>query len=76
MAQETERRITASVANVVEENLVNKETTQVAELEKRVADLKARLPKHSIPPAMLIELEEMEEELEQARGTTTQENSQ
>lgn len=37
---------------------------QIAELEKRFADLKARLPKHSVPPAMLIELEELEEELE------------
>lgn len=41
---------------------------RVAELEKRIADLKARLPKHSIPPRMLIELEELEEALEQARA--------
>ncbi|MCK4314616.1 MAG: histidine kinase [Anaerolineae bacterium] len=47
-------------------------TTQITELEKRIADLKARLPRHSIPPAMLIELEELEEELEQA----TQEDPQ
>jgi len=46
--------------------------TQITELKKRIADLKARLPKHSIPPAMLIELEDLEEELEQA----TQEDSQ
>jgi hypothetical protein len=46
--------------------------TQTAELEKRIADLKARLPRHSTPPAMLIELEELEEELEQA----TQEDPQ
>jgi hypothetical protein len=45
---------------------------QIAELEHRIADLKARLPKHSVPPAMLIELEELEKELEQV----TQENSQ
>ena len=45
---------------------------QITELEKRITDLKARLPRHSIPPAMLIELEELEEELEQA----TQENPQ
>jgi hypothetical protein len=45
---------------------------QITELKKRIADLKARLPRHSIPPAMLIELEELEEELEQA----TQEDSQ
>ena len=50
--------------------------SRITELERRIADLKARLPKHSVPPAMLIELEELEEELEQARATTTQENPQ
>jgi len=38
---------------------------RVAELERRIADLKARLPRHSVPPAMLQELESLEEELEQ-----------
>ncbi len=37
------------------------------DLKQRVADLKARLPKHSPPPRMLIELEELEEALERAR---------
>ncbi len=41
---------------------------QIAELERRIADLRARLPKHSVPPAMLQELEEAEEELERLRG--------
>ena len=50
--------------------------TRVAELERRIADLEARLPKHSIPPAMLIELEELEEELEQARQGAVQEETQ
>lgn len=36
---------------------------RIAELEKRIADLKARLPKHSTPASMLIELEDLEEEL-------------
>ena len=45
---------------------------QITELEKRIADLKARLPRHSTPPAMLIELEDLEEELEQV----TQEDPQ
>jgi hypothetical protein len=40
---------------------------RVLELERRIADLRARLPKHSIPPAMLIELEELEEQLGAAR---------
>ena len=37
---------------------------RIAELKRRIVDLKARLPKHSVPPAMIIELEELEEELE------------
>jgi hypothetical protein len=39
----------------------------IAELERRIADLRARLPKHSPPPRMLMELEELEEALEAAR---------
>lgn len=45
----------------------------VEELEQRIADLKARLPKHSIPPAMLIELDELEEALERARSEAKEE---
>jgi len=45
----------------------------IEDLEHRIADLKARLPKHSIPPTMLIELEDLEEELEQARSDTAEE---
>ena len=37
---------------------------RIAQLEKEIAQLKARLPKHSTPPAMIIELEDLEEELE------------
>ncbi len=36
---------------------------RIAELEAQLAALEARLPKHSVPPAMIIELEELEEEL-------------
>ena len=42
-------------------------TPRIAELERRIADLKARLPKHSVPPSMFIELEELEKELEEER---------
>jgi len=45
---------------------------RVAELEKRIADLTARLPKHSTPPSMLIKLDDLEEELEQARAKAAQ----
>ena len=41
---------------------------RIAKLEERIADLKARLPRHSVPPAMFIELEDLEEELERARA--------
>ncbi len=36
---------------------------QIAHLEAQIAELKARLPKHSVPPAMLLKLEELEDEL-------------
>ena len=49
---------------------------RMAELERRIADLKARLPRHSVPPAMLIELEELEEELERTRADTAREGLQ
>jgi hypothetical protein len=51
---------------------MNENSTRVAELERRIADLKARLPKHSVPPSMLIELDELEEELERAQQEDTQ----
>ena len=35
----------------------------IAELERQVAELKRRLPAHSIPPAMMLELEELEDRL-------------
>ena len=38
------------------------------ELEREIADLKARWPQHSVPPAMLMRLEELEEELERLKG--------
>ena len=43
---------------------------RIKELEKKLADLKGRWPAHSVPPSMWQELEELEEELENARGET------
>ena len=40
----------------------------IAELEQHLAELRARLPRHSVPPTMLLELEELEDELEQRAG--------
>jgi hypothetical protein len=36
---------------------------RIAQLEEQISELKARLPKHSPLPSMLIELDEMETEL-------------
>lgn len=36
---------------------------RVRDLERRIADLRARLPKHTPPPVMMIELDELEEAL-------------
>ncbi len=49
-----------------------KTPNRIEELESRIADLNARLPKHSVPTSMLIELDELEEELEQARAEAAQ----
>jgi hypothetical protein len=45
---------------------------QERELEQRLADLQKRLPKHSVPPSMLLELEELEEALAAVRRQTRQ----
>ena len=37
---------------------------RIARLEREIAELEARLPKHSVPAAMIIELEDLEDELE------------
>lgn len=42
-------------------------TDQIQKLEKQLADLKRRWPAHSVPPAMLQELDELEEALAQLR---------
>ncbi len=53
---------------------MSEKKTTIEELEQRIADLQARLPKHSVPASMLIELEELEEEL--ARRRAEQEREQ
>jgi len=47
---------------------------RIAELEQQLADLQARLPAHSVPPAMIEELEELEEELEHLRNELNQQD--
>jgi hypothetical protein len=41
------------------------ENRQIEELKRQIEDLKKRLPAHSIPPAMMAELDELEEQLEE-----------
>ncbi len=41
--------------------------SRIEQLEREIADLKARWPAHSVKPAMLQQLEELEDALEQAR---------
>ncbi len=52
------------------------QSERVAELERRIADLRARLPRHSVPPAMLQELESLEEELERLVGESEEEGNE
>jgi hypothetical protein len=48
---------------------------EITALEERLADLKARLPAHSIPPAMMAELDELEDQLAQAKSKLADENT-
>lgn len=41
---------------------------RIAQLEKEIAELTARLPKHSVPAAMIIELDDLEDELSALRA--------
>jgi len=43
---------------------------EIRELEERIEDLKRRMPAHSVRPAMLQELEDLEEQLVRAREAT------
>ncbi|MCI0521999.1 MAG: histidine kinase [Chloroflexi bacterium] len=47
----------------------------IAELEARLADLQKRLPAHSIPPAMIAEMDELDEQLAEARLRLVELNS-
>ncbi len=47
---------------------------RIEALEKQIAELEARLPKHSVPAAMVIELEDLEEELERLKAQAAGDN--
>jgi hypothetical protein len=40
---------------------------RIKNVQKQIAELKSRWPAHSVPPAMIQQLDELEEELEQLR---------
>lgn len=44
-------------------------------LEARLADMKARLPAHSVRPATIVEMEELEDEIEELRAKVKQEEA-
>ena len=46
----------------------------IRELERRIAELKARFPAHSIPPALMAELDELEAQLAEAKERQTDED--
>jgi len=64
---------TATITNTIRildtdmEPSLEEGAARVAELEKQLADLQARLPAHSVSPSMIAELDELEEELALAR---------
>jgi hypothetical protein len=45
---------------------------RLAQLENELGDLRLRWPAHSVKPAMLIQLEELEEEIETLRERLSQ----
>lgn len=46
---------------------------RLKQLEERLADLKARMPKHTPRPSMVMELEDLEEEIDAIKARISQE---
>ena len=49
---------------------------RIRKLQAQIADLKKRWPAHSVPPGMLMQLDELEEELELARQAAGKQGKQ
>jgi DNA repair exonuclease SbcCD ATPase subunit len=45
---------------------------QIKELEERLAEARARIPKHDVPPGLMVEIDEMDEELERLQALLKQ----
>jgi ubiquinone/menaquinone biosynthesis C-methylase UbiE len=50
-----------------------KRAQRIRRVQEEIADLKARLPVHSVPPSMIQELEDLEEELDKLKGEEQEE---
>ncbi len=48
---------------------------KVKEIEAKIAELKSRWPAHSVPPHMWMELEELEDELGEAKKAEQEKNN-
>jgi hypothetical protein len=47
---------------------------RIEELKKQISDLKSQWPKHTVPPGMIQQLDELEEELERELKKDTQQS--
>ena len=45
---------------------------QIAQVKQRLAEARARVPKHDVPAALITEMDELDEELEQLRAQRDQ----
>lgn len=52
------------------------DTKGIKELETRIAELRRRIPPHSIPPSLFQELEELEEKLEKLKKADKNDDAQ
>ena len=53
--------------SLLDYNEFDMNNTSIQELEKKIAELKKRWPAHSVPPALMRELDDLEEELAEAQ---------
>jgi len=60
----------------VRESLDDQVAQRIARLKQRLADLQSRLPAHSVPMTMMIEMEEIEDELVRLQSELEKQSSQ
>ena len=62
------------VCQLLEGRPVN-DIERLRQLEDQLADLKARMPAHTVRPTMIMEMEELEDEIESLRAKVRQEGT-